>query len=115
MTGQSCSSWADAPASHGDGIARGYVTVDTVNKLSRCASPVTPATSVQAARGRRPIRTCSGGTTFYVNSGQNFASGNTLVQASRRARQRYRSFNTYPAPAARRRRLPGSTRSRPAT
>ena len=59
----------------GDRIARGYVTVDTVNSCSL----LSPA---QMATGYASVITFQNvlwGDYFYVNSGQNFAQGETLV------------------------------------
>ena len=62
----------------GDNIARGYITVDTVNNCT-LRFPGDPGYF-----GRRtatpPTRTCSGGTTSTSTRLQNFADGNTLVR-----------------------------------
>jgi len=63
-----------AGARHGDNVARGYVTVDTVNQCN--LSFPSDAGYFTALATRQNILW---GDYFYVNNGENFAQGETLV------------------------------------
>jgi hypothetical protein len=62
-------------ASHGDQIARGYVTIDT---LTQCTLQ-TPADAGYFSGGVADTRNILWGDVVYVNPGQNTAQGETLV------------------------------------
>jgi hypothetical protein len=62
-------------AAHGDQIARGYVTVDT---LTQCTLS-TPADPAYFASGVADTRNILWGDVIYLNPGQNTAQGETLV------------------------------------
>ena len=64
-----------AGQARGDRIARGYVTVDTVNSCN-LLSPADFLTGYQSYLTNQNVLW---GDYFYVNSGQNFAQGETLV------------------------------------
>ncbi len=61
-----------------DRIARGYITVDTVNACN-LDFPFTPGYFVNGGAGTATNQNVLWGDYFYVNSGQNFAQGETLV------------------------------------
>lgn len=61
---------------HGDNIARGYVTVDTVNACGQ-VEPGDP--QYFGPSGRATNQNVLWGDYFYVNDAQNFADGNPLV------------------------------------
>ena len=62
----------------GDNIARGYVTVDTVNNCT-LRFPGDPGYFAPGGTGDVTNQNVLWGDYFYVNSGQNFAQGETLV------------------------------------
>jgi hypothetical protein len=62
----------------GDNIARGYVTVDTVNNCT-LRFPGDPGYFGPGGSGDATNQNVLWGDYFYVNNGQNFADGNTLV------------------------------------
>jgi hypothetical protein len=62
----------------GDRIARGYITADTVNACN-LDFPFTPGYFVNGGAGTATNQNVLWGDYFYVNSGQNFAQGETLV------------------------------------
>lgn len=62
----------------GDRSARGYVTVDTVNACN-LDFPFTPGYFVNGGIGTATNQNVLWGDYFYVNSGQSFAQGETLV------------------------------------
>ncbi|HEX2165414.1 MAG TPA: hypothetical protein VHM02_15845 [Thermoanaerobaculia bacterium] len=62
----------------GDGIARGYVTVDTVNNCS-LDFPGDPGYFGPGGTGTATNQNILWGDYFYVDSGENFAQGETLV------------------------------------
>jgi hypothetical protein len=62
----------------GDGIARGYVTVDVVNECS-LEFPSTPGYFGAGGTGIAGNRNILWGNYHYVNPAENFASGETLV------------------------------------
>jgi hypothetical protein len=59
----------------GDRIARGYVTIDTVNSCN----VLSPADMLTGYSSVLTFQNVLWGDYFYVNSGQNFAQGETLV------------------------------------
>ncbi len=61
-----------------DRIARGYITVDTVNSCN-LDFPFTPGYFINGGLGTATNQNILWGDYFYVNSGQNFAQGETLV------------------------------------
>jgi len=67
-----------AGADYGDGILRGYVTVDTVNECSQ-AFPNTPGYFVDGGLGIASNRNTIWGDWFIVDALNNFAHGDTLV------------------------------------
>jgi hypothetical protein len=62
----------------GDNIARGYVTIDTVNNCT-LRFPGDPGYFGPGGTGDATNQNVLWGDYFYVNSAQNFADGNTLV------------------------------------
>jgi hypothetical protein len=62
-------------ANYGDNIARGYVTVDSVTQCNL----LFPSSATYFSGGIADNRNILWGDYFYVNSAQNFASGETLV------------------------------------
>jgi hypothetical protein len=62
-------------AAYGDNIARGYVTVDSVTQCNL----LFPSSATYFSGGIADNRNILWGDYFYVNSAQNFASGETLV------------------------------------
>ena len=62
----------------GDNIARGYVTVDTVNNCT-LRFPGTAGYFIAGGTGDATNENVLWGDYFYVNPGQNFAQGETLV------------------------------------
>ncbi|MFL6258252.1 MAG: hypothetical protein ACJ76Y_00960 [Thermoanaerobaculia bacterium] len=83
----------------GDGIARGYVTVDTVNGCT-LRFPGDPGYFGPGGTGDATNQNILWGDYFYVNQGQSFASGNTLVHIEASPGSGTSSFNTYPAPGS---------------
>ena len=65
---------------HGDNIARGYVTIDTVNNCT-LRFPGDPGYFAPGGTGDATNQNVLWGDYFYVNSGQNFAQGETLAHA----------------------------------
>ena len=63
---------------HGDNIARGYITMDTVNNCT-LQFPGDPGYFLAGGTGSATNQNVLWGDYFYVNSGQNFAQGETLV------------------------------------
>jgi hypothetical protein len=63
----------------GDRIARGYITVDTVNNCT-LRFPGDPGYFINGGAGDATNQNMLWGDYFYVNPGQNFAQGNPLVQ-----------------------------------
>jgi hypothetical protein len=61
-----------------DRIARGYITVDTVNACN-LDFPFTPGYFINGGLGTATNQNVLWGDYFYVNAGQNFAQGETLV------------------------------------
>jgi hypothetical protein len=84
---------------HGDNIARGYVTVDTVNNCT-LRFPGDAGYFGPGGTGDATNQNVLWGDYFYVNNGQNFASGNTLVHIEASPGIGTSSFNTYPAPGS---------------
>jgi hypothetical protein len=66
-----------AGVAHGDNIARGYITIDTVNNCTLRFPG--DAGYFPAGAGDVTNQNVLWGDYFYVNSGQNFAQGETLV------------------------------------
>jgi hypothetical protein len=62
-------------ANYGDNIARGYITVDSVTQCNL----LFPSSATYFSGGIADNRNILWGDYFYVNSNQNFASGETLV------------------------------------
>jgi hypothetical protein len=62
----------------GDNVARGYVTVDTVSNCT-LRFPFDPGYFVSGGQGDATNQNVLWGDYFYVNPGQNFAQGETLV------------------------------------
>jgi hypothetical protein len=83
----------------GDGIARGYVTVDTVNSCT-LRFPGDPGYFGPGGSGEATNQNILWGDYFYVNQAQNFASGNTLVHIEASPGSGTSAFNTYPAPGS---------------
>jgi hypothetical protein len=77
ITGCSNSSCCAAQA-FGDNILRGYVTVDTVNNCT-LKFPSDPGYFLQGGGGDATNQNVLWGDVFFVNSAENFASGNPLV------------------------------------
>ena len=67
-----------AGRSFSDNIARGYITVDTVSNCT-LRFPGDPGYFGPGGSGDATIQNVLWGDYFYVNTGQNFADGNTLV------------------------------------
>jgi hypothetical protein len=67
-----------AGANYGDNIARGYVTVDVTNSCSQLF-PSDTGYFVSGGGGIAGNRNILWGDYFYVNPGENFAQGETLV------------------------------------
>ncbi len=63
---------------HGDNVARGYITVDTVNSCT-LQNPGDPLYFAQGGGGLATNQNVLWGDYFYVNDAQNFADGNPLV------------------------------------
>lgn len=82
LTGQGSDSFGwDGQCSgvdHGDRIARGYITVDTVNECS-LEFPEDTGYFISGGTGTASNQNVLWGDYFYVNPGQNFAQGETLV------------------------------------
>jgi hypothetical protein len=64
-----------AGATYGDNIARGYVTVDSVTVCNL----LFPSSATYFSGGIADTRNILWGDYFYVNNGENFAQGETLV------------------------------------
>jgi hypothetical protein len=62
-------------ANYGDNIARGYITVDSVTQCNL----LFPSSATYFSGGIADVRNILWGDYFYVNNGQNFAQGETLV------------------------------------
>jgi hypothetical protein len=62
-------------ANYGDNIVRGYITVDSVTQCNL----LFPSSATYFSGGIADNRNILWGDYFYVNSGQNFAQGETLV------------------------------------
>jgi hypothetical protein len=62
-------------ANYGDDIARGYVTVDSVTQCNL----LFPSSATYFSGGIADTRNILWGDYFYINGGQNFAQGETLV------------------------------------
>lgn len=67
-----------AGANYGDNIARGYITIDDVNSCS-LLFPASPGYFVSGGLGIADNDNVLWGDYFYVNPGQNFAQGETMV------------------------------------
>jgi len=80
LTGQSSANLGGrcAGRSFGDNLARGYITVDTVNNCT-LRFPGDPGYFAPGGGGDATNQNVLWGDYFYVNNGQNFADGNTLV------------------------------------
>jgi hypothetical protein len=80
LTGQSSSVLGNrcAGRAFGDNVARGYVTVDTVNNCT-LRFPGDPGYFAADGSGDATDQNVLWGDYFYIDSGQNFADGNTLV------------------------------------
>ncbi len=91
---------------HGDNIARGYITVDTVNNCT-LRFPADPGYFGPGGTGDATNQNVLWGDYFYVNNGQNFASGNALVHIEASPGTGTSSFNTYPAPGSPETTVPG--------
>jgi hypothetical protein len=63
---------------HGDNIARGYITIDTVNSCNSFFPP-DPGYFVAGGQGVATNQNVLWGDFFYVNSAENFAQGESLV------------------------------------
>jgi hypothetical protein len=63
---------------HDDAIARGYITVDTVNNCT-LRFPGDPGYFIAGGQGDATNQNVLWGDYFYVNSAENFAQGETLV------------------------------------
>jgi hypothetical protein len=62
-------------ANYGDNVARGYITVDSVTQCNL----LFPSSATYFSGGIADVRNILWGDYFYVNNGQNFAQGETLV------------------------------------
>ena len=62
-------------ATYGDNIARGYITVDSVTQCNL----LFPSSATYFSGGIADVRNILWGDYFYVNGGENFAQGETLV------------------------------------
>ncbi len=80
LTGQASSNLGGrcAGRAFGDNVARGYITVDTVNNCT-LRFPGDPGYFGPGGSGDATNQNVLWGDYFYVNNGQNFADGNTLV------------------------------------
>ena len=67
-----------AGTDHGDNVARGYVTIDVTNACS-LLFPSSTGYFVSGGGGIAGNRNILWGDYFYVNAGENFAQGETLV------------------------------------
>ncbi len=67
-----------AGTNYGDNIARGYITVDNVNSCS-LLFPSSTGYFISGGQGIASNRNTLWGDYFYVNPGENFAQGETLV------------------------------------
>jgi hypothetical protein len=86
---------------YGDNIARGYITVDTVNNCT-LKFPEDPGYFVNGGAGDATNQNVLWGDYFYVNLATNRADGNPLVhiEASPGVGVNATGFNTYPAPGS---------------
>ena len=66
-------------ASHGDGLARGYITVDNSNECSLVLDPAVPGYFVANGTGLASNVNQLWGDFFYVDTANNFAQGENLV------------------------------------
>jgi len=90
----------------GDNIARGYITVDTVNNCT-LRFPGDAGYFVAGGLGDATNQNVLWGDYFYVNNGQNFAQGETLVHIEASATNpetsvagQYTFYGRYTGPAA---------------
>ncbi len=83
----------------GDNIARGYVTVDTVNNCT-LRFPGDPGYFAPFGFGDATNQNVLWGDYFYVNTGQNFAQGETLVHIEASPGTGVGPFDTYPLPGS---------------
>ena len=83
----------------GDNVARGYVTVDTVNNCT-LRFPGDPGYFAPGGTGDATNQNVLWGDYFYVNTGENFAQGETLVHVEASPGTGTSTFNTYPAPGS---------------
>jgi hypothetical protein len=75
-TGQNAPAYGGClAANHGDNIARGYITVDSVTQCNL----LFPSSATYFSGGVADNRNLLWGDYFYVNNGANFAQGETLV------------------------------------
>ena len=96
LTGQSSSVLGDrcAGLSYGDNIARGYITIDTVNNCT-LRFPGDPGYFGAGGTGDATNQNVLWGDYFYVTDGQNLASGTTLVHIEAAPGTGTSAFNTY--------------------
>jgi hypothetical protein len=85
-----------AGLSYGDNIARGYITIDTVNNCT-LRFPGDPGYFAAGGTGDATNQNVLWGDYFYVTDGQNLASGNTLVHIEAAPGTGTSAFNTYGA------------------
>jgi hypothetical protein len=80
LTGQASSNLGGrcAGRAFGDNVARGYITVDTVNNCT-LRFPGDPGYFGPGGSGDATNQNVLWGDYFYINNSQNFADGNTLV------------------------------------
>jgi hypothetical protein len=83
----------------GDNIARGYITVDTVNSCT-LRFPGDAGYFGPGGTGDATNQNVLWGDYFFVNSAQNFADGNSLVHIEASPGTGTSGFNTYPAPGS---------------
>jgi hypothetical protein len=81
----------------GDRIARGYITVDTVNNCT-LQFPSDPGYFINGGLGSATNQNLLWGDYFYVTPGQNFAQGNPLVHIEASPGQGV--VDSYPAPGS---------------
>jgi hypothetical protein len=85
-----------AGLSYGDNIARGYITIDTVNNCT-LRFPGDPGYFGAGGTGDATNQNVLWGDYFYITDGQNLASGNTLVHIEAAPGTGTSAFNTYGA------------------
>jgi hypothetical protein len=84
----------------GDNIARGYITVDTVNNCT-LRFPGDAGYFVSGGAGDATNQNVLWGDVFYVNPGENFAQGDTLVHIEASPGTGTSAlYGTYPAPGS---------------